>query len=303
VLLLDYIIEVNNLVKTYDKLTAVNNINFKVKKGNLFAFLGPNGAGKSTTINIICTTLEKTSGSIIIGGFEIGKENNKVRDIIGVVYQESILDDLLTVRENLCIRAAFYNITKSEFELRLAEISDVVGISDFIDRPYGKLSGGQKRRADVARSLINKPKILFLDEPTTGLDPQTRLKVWDILNKLRKEENMTIFFTTHYMEEASVADEVVIIDNGVIVAQNTPDQLRLNYSKDKLRIIPKNRDLFIESLSRDFVLKNDIVEMKVKDSMEALQLLKEYESDIIAFEVIRGNMDDVFVNITGREIR
>lgn len=296
-------IEIKNFVKKYREVIAVNDISFSVKKGSLFAFLGPNGAGKSTTINTLCTTLNKTSGSIKVGGYEIGSENEKVRNIIGVVFQESILDDLLTVRENIQIRSKFYDIPKEEFEKRLAEIADVVGITEFLDRRYGKLSGGQRRRADIARALINKPQIMFLDEPTTGLDPQTRLKVWEIIKKLQIEENMTIFFSTHYMEEAAAADEVVIIDGGKIVANNTPDQLRIKYSHDTLRVIPKDFNGFIEKTDREYQIKNDIIEITVQDSMDALNILKSIENDINSFEVIRGSMDNVFVNITGREIR
>ncbi len=297
------IIEIKNLVKKYGDITAVNDISFNVEKGALFAFLGPNGAGKSTTINTICTTLNITSGSIYVGGYEMGKENDQIRNMIGVVYQDSLLDKLLTVRENLQIRSTFYHMSKEDFNNRLSEIADIVGISDFLDRRYGKLSGGQKRRADIARALLNKPEILFLDEPTTGLDPQTRIKVWETINQLQEETNMTIFLTTHYMEEAASADEVVIIDNGVIVAKDTPEQLRLTYSHDRMRIIPKNMDQFVNNIEKQYKIKNDVVEIRVDSSMEALHILKKYEEEIDSFEVIRGNMDDVFVNITGKEIR
>lgn len=300
---MNFIIEIKNFVKKYREVIAVDDISFNVKKGTLFAFLGPNGAGKSTTINTLCTTLNKTSGLIKVGGFEIGKENDKVRNIIGVVFQESILDNLLTVRENIWIRSKFYNISKVDFEKRLVEIADVVGIAEFLNRRYGDLSGGQKRRADVARALINKPQILFLDEPTTGLDPQTRLKVWETIKKLQTEENMTIFFSTHYMEEAAAADKVVIIDGGVIVANDTPDQLRLKYSNDILRVIPKDYSSFIDKIDREYQTKNDIIEIKVQNSIDALDILKRFENDINSFEVIRGSMDNVFVNIAGREIR
>lgn len=300
---MENIIQIENLVKKYNEVIAVNDISFNVKKGTLFAFLGPNGAGKSTTINAICTTLNKTSGTIKVGGFEVGKQNDQIRHKIGVVFQESLLDKLLTVKENLKIRASFYELSHAEFNKRLDEISDIVGITDFLDRPYGKLSGGQKRRADIARALINRPEILFLDEPTTGLDPQTRLNVWETITKLQKEHHMTIFLTTHYMEEAAAADEVVIIDRGVIVAQDTPDQLRLKYSKDRLKVLPKDAKSFVQSLNREHEIKNDVVNIPVEDSFEALAILKTIEQDITSFEVIRGNMDDVFVNITGKEIR
>lgn len=300
---MDSIIEIKNLIKRYGDIVAVDDISFKVEKGALFAFLGPNGAGKSTTINTICTTLDKTSGNIFIGGYEVGKDNDKIRNMIGVVYQESILDKLLTVRENLRIRSTFYNLSKDEFNERLNEISDIVGITEFLDRRYGTLSGGQKRRADIARGLINKPEILFLDEPTTGLDPQTRINVWETIEKLQKEKNMTIFLTTHYMEEAAEADNVVIIDHGVIVAQDTPDQLKLKYSHDRLRIIPKDIKEFLNIIDRKYEVKNEVIEIHVENSMDALSILKKYENSIDSFEVLRGNMDDVFVNITGRDIR
>ncbi|ERJ13541.1 ABC transporter ATP-binding protein [Haloplasma contractile] len=297
------IIDIEHLVKKYDKVVAVDDISFKVKEGALFAFLGPNGAGKSTTINTLCTTLEKTSGRVIVNGYEVGKENDQVRNSIGVVFQESFLDKLLTVYENLKVRASFYNMTREQFEKRLEELVDVVGIREFINRRYGKLSGGQKRRVDIARALINKPKLLFLDEPTTGLDPQTRLNVWDTILRLQKEENMTIFLTTHYMEEAKEADEVVIIDHGKIVAQDTPEQLRLKFSTDSIRLTPKDMDAFISKIDCTYERINDIIKIPVDNSLDALQFLKKYEDDLLSFEVIRGNMDDVFVNITGREIR
>jgi multidrug/hemolysin transport system ATP-binding protein len=297
------IIEVKDLIKNYGEHTAVDQVSFNVKSGHLFAFLGPNGAGKSTTINAICTTLKKTSGQIIVNGYEIGREDEKIRDSIGVVFQESLLDSFLTVRENLRVRASFYNLTKDEFESKLNEIKSDVGIDDFLDQRYSTLSGGQKRRADIARALINEPQILFLDEPTTGLDPQTRMKVWEIIKKLQKEKHMTVFLTTHYMEEANEADDVVIIDNGKVVAQGTPNELRLQYSSDVLKVNAKNSNDFISKINREFSVIGDIIKIPVRNSLEALDILKDVEKDINSFEVIRGNMDDVFVNITGREIR
>jgi multidrug/hemolysin transport system ATP-binding protein len=300
---MEYIIRVKDLVKKYGDNVAVDQVSFNVKRGHLFAFLGPNGAGKSTTINAICTTLRESSGQILVNGYEIGKNDEQIRNSIGVVFQESLLDSLLTVRENIRVRASFYKLTKEEFEAKLNEIKKEVGIEDFLDQRYGTLSGGQKRRADIARSLINEPKILFLDEPTTGLDPQTRLKVWEIIKKLQQEKHMTVFLTTHYMEEANEADDVVIIDHGKIVAQGTPNELRLNYSSDVLKVKVKDNNDFIKKLKRDFFEIGDIIKIPVSNSLEALKILKEFETEITSFEVIRGNMDDVFVNITGRDIR
>jgi multidrug/hemolysin transport system ATP-binding protein len=300
---MDNMIEIKSLSKNYNDLTAVKDISFNVKKGNLFAFLGPNGAGKSTTIGMICTILKPTTGKILVNGYEVGIQDDEIRNSIGVVFQESLLDPLLTVRENLRIRASFYNINKVKFNEILKEISIVIGIEDFLDQRYGTLSGGQKRRADIARALLNHPKLLILDEPTTGLDPQTRLNVWKTIKKIQKEQGMTVLLTTHYMEEAVDADQVVIIDHGQVVAQDTPEHLRLLYSQDTLRITPKNMLEFTANLQCEYSLKDDMVIIPIKNSLEGLQYLKQYEANITSFEVIRGNMDDVFVNITGHQIR
>ncbi len=300
------IIEVNGLSKKYGDFLAVNQISFSVEEGTLFAFLGPNGAGKSTTINIICTLLEKTAGEIFIKGHPLSKEDDEIRKLIGVVFQESLLDDLLTVKENIQVRASFYGIGRIELGKRLSEIAEILGISEFIDKKYGLLSGGQRRRADIARALINTPKILFLDEPTTGLDPQTRLHVWDTIKRLQQNKNMTVFFTTHYMEEATRADDVAIIDNGNIVAQGTPSELRVKYSSDHLRVIPKDTDGLNRYLQeRELKSSQGVgyIDVLVENSMKALTILKDTEHLLENFEVIRGSMDDVFINITGKKIR
>jgi multidrug/hemolysin transport system ATP-binding protein len=297
------IIEVKNFTKKYENFTAVDNISFEVEKGSLFSFLGPNGAGKSTTINTICTLYKKNSGDIKVAGFELGKNDDEIRSRIGVVFQESVLDNLLTVRENIKLRAEFYGIKGKEFESRLNEIANVIKIEEFLDKKYGKLSGGQKRRADIARALINQPEILFLDEPTTGLDPQTRISVWDTLKKLQKEKGVTIFLTTHYMEEAAQSDRVLVIDHGKIVENDTPDNLRLKYSSDLLKVFPKNKEELIKLLDVKYSIKNDTFIIPVKDSIEALNILNSISDNLEAFEVVRGNMDDVFVSLTGKEIR
>lgn len=300
------IIEVKNLVKRYGSLTAVDGISFTVQEGALFAFLGPNGAGKSTTINVICTTLAKTEGQIFINGHELGKQDDEVRRSIGVVFQHSVLDDLLTVRENLEVRASFYGVKGAALKKRVAYLTDAVGLGDFIDRRYGKLSGGQRRRADVARALVNTPKILFLDEPTTGLDPQTREKVWHSLNDMQRQGKMTVFLTTHYMEEAATADDVAIIDHGKIVAQGTPAALKEQYSSDSLIIVPKDMaamEAELRSAGCEYACRNDTVSITVKDSMDALARLKALEPQVASFEVIKGNMDMVFMNVTGHQIR
>jgi len=290
-------IKVKDLTKQYDGLVAVKGISFEVGKGDFFAFLGPNGAGKSTTINIICTLVEKNSGLVTVDDLEIGKDDSLIRDRIGVVFQDNMLDERLSVRQNLDVRGGFYSLTQSELDKRIAYISGLLSIDSFLDQKYGTLSGGQRRKADIARALINEPKLLILDEPTTGLDPKTRKEVWNIIEDLRKK-NMTIFLTTHYMEEASRATNIVIINNGLIIAEGSPEVLRNEYSYDRLRIFYKDESLLEELKEYEFSNENNVIEMKI-NSFEALKLLNKIEDKIETFEVIRGNMDDVFLNITG----
>lgn len=299
------ILEVKNLIKKYGDFEAVNDISFTVEKQSLFAFLGPNGAGKSTTINIIATLLEKTSGDILVNGYHVGTEDQMVRKNIGIVFQNSMLDELLTVRENIVLRAALYKISRKECEKRLEEIHGYIGLNDILDRPYGKLSGGQKRKSDIARALIHYPTILFLDEPTTGLDPKTRIQVWKTIKKLQIEKQITIFLTTHYMEEAAGADKVVIINKGRIVGEGSPSQLKDDYSIDTVNVTPYNLDDFVQHLKADnitFEVIADQVIVPVKDSAEALVFLNKVEGKIESFEVLKGNMDDVFLNITGEAL-
>ncbi len=300
------IVEVNGLAKRYGNVTAVDGISFAVQEGALFAFLGPNGAGKTTTISVMCTTLGRDGGEVRINGYRVGGQDDEVRRSIGVVFQHSVLDNLLTVRENLHVRASFYRISGERLKKRVDFLIQAVGLSDFIDRRYGNLSGGQRRRADVARALIHAPRILFLDEPTTGLDPQTRLKVWDSLSQMRQQEKMTVFLTTHYMEEAANADDVAIIDRGHIVTQGTPAALKERHSKDSLVIVPRDgSDLGARLLAAglSFAKKNDTVVVPVRDSLHALSVLKEVEPLVASFEVIKGSMDTVFLNVTGHAIR
>jgi multidrug/hemolysin transport system ATP-binding protein len=300
------IIEVQGLVKRYGSVTAVDGISLSVQEGALFAFLGPNGAGKTTTINILCTTLDRNEGTIRVNGYDIGTQGDDVRRSIGVVFQHSVLDNLLTVRENIEVRASFYHVTGAELKRRIVFLTEAVGLGDFLDRRYGTLSGGQRRRADVARALVNTPKILFLDEPTTGLDPQTRLKVWSSIHEMQRREHMTVFLTTHYMEEAASADDVAIIDQGRIAAQGTPAALKDRWSTDSLIIVPRDpvaigRDL--EETGHTFTRKNDTIVVPVHDSLDALAVIKRVESRVASFEVIKGSMDSVFMNVTGHAIR
>ncbi len=300
------IIEVKNLEKYYGKVRAVDNISFEVKEGDFFAFLGPNGAGKSTTINVLCTILEKTRGQVLINGFELGKDDEKIRGSIGVVFQNSHLDSLLTVYENIQIRANFYQISSLRFKERINYLSKMIGIKDILNRQYGKLSDGQKRRVDIARALINEPKILFLDEPTTGLDPQTRRKVWEVLEEIQKKNKTTIFLTTHYMEEAVNADKIAIIDHGKIIVHETPMKLKEEYTSNILRLLVKDNRKIIKYLDKnnyEYKTKVDIVEIKVKNSLESLKILKDNEDNLSSFEVLEGSMDQVFISLTGKEIR
>lgn len=299
------IIDVEQLVKQYGAVTAVDGVSFSVREGDLFAFLGPNGAGKTTTINIICTLLRKTSGRVTVDGLDVERQPEEVRRKIGVVFQNNVLDDLLTVRENLESRGELHGLSGKALRDRAGLVAERLGISDILSRRYGKLSGGQRRRVEVARALMSDPAILFLDEPTTGLDPQTRRKVWDIIRQLRSELHMTVFLTTHYMEEAGQADEVAIIDAGKIVAHGTPDALRERYSRDILRIMPQDREKVESALAGLGLTYNrqGCIEVSVRDSMHALSILKQVEADIAGFEMVRGDMDDVFIAITGRSIR
>jgi len=300
------IIKVSNLTKDYGNVKAVRGIDFHVNEGELFAFLGPNGAGKTTTIDIICTLLKPDSGTVTVYGYTLGNEDDKIRKNIGIVFQENILDNLLTVKENLYTRGSFYGLSSKELRAAVQRAIKSADVESFCNRPYGKLSGGQRRRADIARALVNTPKILFLDEPTTGLDPQTRKSVWDTIRNLQKETGMTVFLTTHYMEEAAKADYVAVIDNGLISARGTPSELRAKYSTDTLRLIPKDSEklkIFFKEQEVEFVISGGAFMILVPNTLDALPLVNKAEDLISGFEVISGSMDDAFVKITGHAMR
>ena len=295
------IIEIKNLCRQFDKFVAVNNISFTVKQGELFAFLGTNGAGKSTTISMICTLLPKTSGSIIVDGFDTDKEAAKVRSRLGVVFQTNVLDDLLTVGDNLNTRARFQGLCGDELHCRINELRDVFGLSDIWKRPFGKLSGGQKRKCEIARAILNKPEILILDEPTTGLDPQTRTAIWKLIRDMQTQQGMTVFLTTHYMEEAAAADNVLILEKGRICAEGTPDTLKSKYGKDTLKLrFPNSEEGMKQLRAMGYTAKQkaDYVSFSIEDSHEALKIVNSLD-DFLDFELIKGNMDDVFLNVTG----
>jgi len=303
---LNEIIEVSKLKKSYGHVQAIKGIDFYVEKGTLFAFLGPNGAGKSTTIDIMCTLLKADSGAVKIDGEILGKDDDKIRSKIGVVFQDNVLDSLLTVKENLYTRGKFYGLSNSEIKTAMQTAIDAAGISEFANRQYGKLSGGQRRRADIARALINTPKILFLDEPTTGLDPQTRKSVWETIRNLQEEKGMTVFLTTHYMEEAAGADYVTVIDNGFISAKGTPSELKEKYSSNNLKISSKKiseLDTILNEQSIRHTVLGEVIVIPILRSLDAIPLIERYKGYIESFEVLNGTMDDAFINITGKEIR
>jgi len=303
---LEHIIEVSGLQKSYGQVHAVKGIDFYVEQGKIFAFLGPNGAGKSTTIDIICTFLQSDAGKVEVDGHLLGKDDNAIRQTIGAVFQDGLLDPLLTVSENLHIRAGFYGLKGKQLEKTIRDIAERMGIQEIMKRPYGKLSGGQRRRCDIARALVNTPKILFLDEPTTGLDPQTRKSVWETITKLQHDTGMTIFLTTHYMEEAAEADYVIVIDNGNIVAKGTPSDLKERFTSDKLTLTTKEPEALASRLTAAGLAPEVVanrVTLKVPNTLAALPLLDTYKDAITGFTVTTGTMDDAFIAITGKEIR
>lgn len=299
-------IEVQNLVKSYGTHKAVDDISFYVEEGKLFSLLGTNGAGKSTTINVLCGLLNYQNGDITIAGYQLGKQTKEIHRQIGIVFQDNFLDILLTVRENLEIRGGFYYSDKQELQEAIERVIKTTDLTDFIDRPYGKLSGGQKRRADIARALVHQPKILFLDEPTTGLDPKTRIGVWKMISRLQKELGTTIFLTTHYMEETADSDYVVIIDKGKIIAKGTPLALKNTYAKDSVRLtfIPEQLDTLKQVLEQQGIQYQETSErllIAVTETLEALPILALTKPYITGFEVINGTMDDVFLKVTKQQ--
>ena len=281
------IIQVDNLTKKYGELTAVNHISFEVEKGTMLGFLGVNGAGKTTVINMLATLLTPDEGSAKVCGEILGKGNQEIRRKIGIVYQQNCLDDILTVRENLICRGVLHGASRAEANAQCKKLSEILKLGDILKKKFRTLSGGQKRRTEIAAALMHTPELLFLDEPTTGLDPATRKDVWSIIEELRKNEKMTVFLTTHYMEEAAGADKIIIMDHGNIITEGTPFSLKEKYASDRLKLYYKS--------GRE-------EEIPVSSTMKALPLIREAEDKIDGFEVIQGNMDDVFLNAVGRSL-
>lgn len=300
------IIEIQDLHKSYGEIEAVKGINLHVNAGDLYAFLGPNGAGKSTTIDMICTFLTPDSGRITVDGHEVGKEDAAIRETIGVVFQGSVLDAELTVEENLLLRGQLYGLSKQTLKHAVQQALERTQSSEFKDQKYGQLSGGQRRRADIARALIHDPKILFLDEPTTGLDPKARQMVWQTIMQMKAEQGMTIFLTTHYMEEAANADFITIMDLGAVIADGTPTALKDQYAKNVLKLSGnylKKITQQLEALGVPYDMKVDQIIVKLDYTKDALSVLDRVRQYITSFEVVKGSMDDVFLEITGRELK
>jgi multidrug/hemolysin transport system ATP-binding protein len=282
------LIETYNLTKKYGKKLALNKVNLKVDRGQLVAYLGTNGAGKSTTINILTGLLKPTSGTITYA-----------KDLkIGVVFQNSVLDDVLSVKDNLNFRAQMYHDVSKKW---LEQLIDLIGIRKFLHQKYGTLSGGQKRRVDIARALIDHPDILFLDEPTTGLDLQTRIVIWNLLQKLQKEQGLTIFLTTHYLEEAENADQMYILENGEVLANGSAYEIKDKYAPSKLVIKLNENQRFVTTYP--VIEKNKETEIDGLDSNEVITLLHDNQSKIKSFEYRQGSIDDAFIKIAGKELQ
>lgn len=292
-------IRIEHLQKNFGNICAVNDLNLKVKEGELYAFLGVNGAGKSTTINIICGQLQKDGGHINICGYDLDRDIDTVKRSLGVVFQDSVLDRELTVKDNLESRAALYGIHGKEFKKRLFELAKLLDFSNLLKRPVGKLSGGQRRRIDIARALIHDPKIFILDEPTTGLDPQTRNLLWSVIAELRAKTNLTVFLTTHYMEEAADADYVVILDHGKIAAEGTPLDLKNRYTGDFITIYGSDESN-IKKLGAPYKKIRDVFKVSVKNTGVATKLILQYPEIFSDYEITKGKMDDVFLAVTGK---
>lgn len=295
------IIQINHLSKSFNDIKAVQDLSLCVQEGELFAFLGINGAGKSTTINIMCGQLSKDSGDILIDGHNLDYDLNTIKLELGVVFQNSVLDPALSVYDNLESRAALYGIVGKAFRERLSVLSEMLEFEDILKRTVGKLSGGQRRRIDIARALFHRPKILILDEPTTGLDPQTRKNLWDVISDLRKNENMTVFLTTHYMEEASEADYVIILDNGRIAAEGTPLELKNAYTGDYITIYGAS-EAEVKRLGTEYEPIKDAYRLFVPNTRAATELIMKNPDVFDDYEITKGKMDDVFLAVTGKKL-
>ena len=302
-----YSLEITDLVKSYGENIAVNHISLKVEEGAFFAFLGINGAGKSTTINVICSILKKDQGKVIVNGLDLDTQFEQIKNDIGIVFQTSVLDQQLTVLQNLKIRSSFYPGTKKEREENINHIIELLELEEILNKQIQNLSGGQKRRVDIARAMVHKPKLLILDEPTTGLDPKTRRIVWNLIDKIRTETHMTVFLTTHYLEEAEKATYVTIMDKGVIIANGTPNELKNQYANDYVLSYMKVDETFENKLKKDkikFTYDNVKKGYRIyhNDKTTSLAIIEKYGTFIHDFEILKGTMDDVFLTVTNNDI-
>lgn len=298
---MEKVIEIRDLNKSYGDVKAVRDLTLQVKKGEFFAFLGVNGAGKSTTISMICGQLKRDSGTILVCGRDVDRDFEYISRRIGVVFQFSALDAQLSARDNLRSRAALYGITGKAFEKRYSALSELLDFGSFADRPLNKLSGGQKRRIDIARALVHEPEILILDEPTTGLDPQTRKLLWDVIGSLRKEKGLTVFLTTHYMEETADADYVVILDSGKTAASGTPLDLKNRFGGDYVTLYHVSEDE-IKPLGVPYEKVRDGFRIPVPDTSKVTEMIISRPELFKDYEVVKGKMDDVFLAVTGKAL-
>ncbi len=294
-------IEIENLQKSYGDVKAVNGVSFSVEEGEFFAFLGVNGAGKSTTISILCGDSPRDGGTVKVEGAEIDADPQGIRRRLGVVFQNSALDKALTVKDNLKYRASLYGVTGRAFASKLEELTGLFQLKELLSRAVGKLSGGQRRRVDIARALVHDPRILILDEPTTGLDPQTRKTVWEIIRKLREERGLTVFLTTHYMEEAADSDHVVILDAGRVMADATPLQLKNDYTGDYITLYGVTEQQVAE-LALSYTRVGEAFRIEVENTEKATQLILKHAALFRDYEIVKGKMDDVFLAVTGKNI-
>ncbi|MBQ8684200.1 MAG: ABC transporter ATP-binding protein [Clostridia bacterium] len=295
------IIQVEGLCKAFGDIRAVEAVSFQVRRGELFAFLGVNGAGKSTTISILCGQLKRDAGRVVIDGSDLETDADRIKAQLGVVFQNSVLDKALSVRDNLESRAALYGILGDRFEQRLAELVELLKLEDLLRRPVGKLSGGQRRRVDIARALLHCPKVLILDEPTTGLDPQTRQLLWQVIHRLRQEQQLTVFLTTHYMEEAADADYVVILDAGRVAAEGTPLELKNAYTGDHITLYGVE-ETAVQPLGLPYEVLREGVRLYVPDTAAATRLIVANPALFTDYEITKGCMDDVFLAVTGKKL-
>lgn len=302
------IIEVSDLAKSYKDFEAVKGVNFSVEEGEIFGFLGPNGAGKSTTINMLSTINKPTSGRAIINGFNIVSEKNKVRESIGLIFQESTLDEKLTANENLMLHCRFYRVPKEKREERVKEVLEIVDLADKRKQIVETFSGGMKRRLEIARGLLHYPRVLFLDEPTVGLDPQTRDHIWEYILRLKKKAGITIFLTTHYMDEAEICDRIAVMDHGNLIALDTPENLKTNVGGDIIEIRTINNQDAKSEIESGYNVEvkeaDDTLTFQVNKGNEFLvQFVKEFPIEITTVNLRRPTLNDVFLQLTGREIR